>query len=105
MAASRIPAAVVREVHARSEGICEAMIAHTCGWRAEHLHHRKMRSQGGGHTTEALLNVCAACHTHIHMNTAESYERGLLVRGWDTPTWPPIFYRGRRTNNGTDQNH
>lgn len=97
MATSRIPATVVREIHARSEGICEAMIPGVCSYTAEHVHHRKLRSQGGGESFENGLAVCAACHTHIHMNTAESYERGLLVRGWDTPTWPPKFYRGRRT--------
>lgn len=97
MAASRIPATVVREVHARSEGVCEAMIERVCEWCGQHMHHRKLRSQGGEHTAENILFVCAACHHHLHMNTASSYERGLLVRGWDTPAWPPIFYRGRRT--------
>lgn len=97
MAASRIPATVVREVHARSEGICEAMIAHTCGWHAQHLHHRKLRSQGGEHTVVNLLAVCARCHEYLHRNTGEAYVQGLLVRGWGTPTWPPKFYRGRRT--------
>ena len=96
---------VRRQIEERSEGICEAMVPGVCTYAADHIHHRKRRSQGGGESFENGLAACAACHTHIHMNTAESYERGLLVRGWDTPTWPPIFYRGRRTNNGTDQNH
>lgn len=72
MAASRIPAAVVREVHARSEGICEAMVPGVCTYAADHIHHRKRRSQGGGESFENGLAVCARCHEYLHRNTGEA---------------------------------
>lgn len=58
---------------------CEAG-TRVCVGRAVHLHHRRLRSQGGGNEPENLLAVCAPCHDHIHRNPAESYERGWLLR-------------------------
>lgn len=103
MSRKRMPAHVVREVHARSEGVCEAMIPGVCGWRGEHLHHRKLRSQGGEHTTENTLDICARCHDYVHRHTGWSYEQGLLVKGAAEVTWPPVYYRGRRKDDGTHE--
>lgn len=89
-----MPPAVANAVLDRAEGACEAMIPGACAWQAQHLHHRKMRSQGGGHTEDNLIAVCSACHTYVHANPAWSYERGLLIRGRDEVTWPPKYYRG-----------
>lgn len=100
MSKQRMPAHVVREVHARAGDICEAMIPGVCGWRGEHLHHRKLRSQGGEHTTENILFVCARCHDHIHRHTGWAYEQGLLVKG-AADVEPPVYYRGRRKDDGS----
>ncbi len=94
MALKRMPFDVAEAVLARSEGACEAMIPGVCVGRAQHLHHRKMRSQGGDHTEANLIAICHRCHHHIHMNPAWSYERGLLIHGWGEVTWPPKHYRG-----------
>lgn len=65
--------------------ICEARASEKCTGRAVHTHHRKLRSQGGTDDQSNLLAVCLQCHHHIHMNPALSYERGWLVKSWDTP--------------------
>lgn len=52
----------------------------------EHVHHRKLRSQGGTNDLVNLLDVCTACHGTIHANPADSYENGLLIRSWAPET-------------------
>lgn len=96
MTKERVPRAVAETVIERAEGWCEAMIPGVCMGEAQHLHHRQMRSQGGGHTAENLGAVCHRCHDAVHRHTAWAYDAGWLIHGWDTPTWPPVFYRGRR---------
>lgn len=59
--------------------LCEAQTP-VCTGRAVHRHHRRMRSQGGGNESENLMDLCLACHDHIHRNPAESYDRGWLLR-------------------------
>lgn len=66
------------EVARRSNGRCEI-----CRRRADHMHHRKLRRHGD-HSAANLLHLCFRCHAWIHANVAESYERGWLVRSWDT---------------------
>jgi hypothetical protein len=56
---------------------------------AEHLHHRKLRKQGGPDTPDNLLACCSDCHSWIHAHPAVSYVMGLLIRGSDPdPTSP-----------------
>lgn len=66
-------------------GPCEARASAECTGRADHSHHRKLRSQGGDDSTANILKVCWRCHHTIHANPAESYEQGWLVKSWDTP--------------------
>lgn len=68
-----------REVAERSGGWCEARVK-GCQHYAVHLHHRRLRSQGGKHGADNLSHVCNACHGWIHMNPADAYALGLLVR-------------------------
>jgi len=77
---SRIPTDAVDAVLRRSGGRCEARATPGCSGRWEHLHHRRLRSQGGGHDAANLLAVCHFCHRWIHDHPAESYARGWLVR-------------------------
>ena len=97
MSRERMPQAVVDAVMDRSEGYCEAMIPNTCVGQVHHLHHRKLRSQGGQHTTDCLIGVCSRCHDAVHRHTGWAYEVGLLVHGWDEPRFPPDYYRGVHT--------
>lgn len=81
-----VPASVRRAVRERSGGICEA-----CGTdRAEHVHHRKLRSQGGRHEPANLLHVSHACHAEIHATPKRAYGLGLLVRRADDPASVPV---------------
>jgi hypothetical protein len=69
-------------VFSRSSGRCEARWE-VCTGVAQHAHHRLRRSQGGQHTPENLLAVCARCHTAIHDNPARAFDLGHLLRSTD----------------------
>lgn len=65
-------------VRKRSGGWCEFP---GCDRRAEHFHHRLMRSHGGPGTVENCAHLCSHHHHHVHHNVAESYASGMLIRG------------------------
>lgn len=83
---SGVTAAQVTLVHRRSKNLCEADAHPHCQGRAEHIHHRKLRSRGGGHTVANLLHVCHLCHGWIHDNPAAATEKGWMVSTWADPT-------------------
>jgi len=90
MNAKTIPLSVRREVQARAQNRCEA-----CGGPDPfHMHHRKLKSQGGKHEAANLLFVHWACHESIHANPTRSYLLGHLVRSWEDPSvvvvLPPV---------------
>lgn len=60
-------------------GACEIGLEQ-CSGRANQLHHRLRRSQGGDNTRDNILAVCSPCHDWIHAHPAISYEKGWLVR-------------------------
>jgi 5-methylcytosine-specific restriction endonuclease McrA len=85
-----IPATVRRAVKARSGGICEC----GCGQRAEHMHHRKLRSQGGRHEPVNLLHLTFACHEAAHRERARAEALGLIVPSWADPADVPVTRAG-----------
>lgn len=76
---SKIPDTVRADVAARSGGRCEAQHP-GCTIRATEMHHRLMRSAGGKHTVENLLDLCTAGHRYIHGHPNWSYEQGYLLK-------------------------
>jgi hypothetical protein len=70
-------------VHARSKGKCEARIPGVCTFKASHIHHRKLRSQGGTNDLENLRDLCLSCHRVIHDNPEWAQQVGLIVLGRD----------------------
>jgi len=70
-------------VRLRSSNKCEAQVPGVCTGAGQHIHHRKLRSQGGDNLAKSLLHVCFKCHRYIHDHPAESYERGWLIRAFD----------------------
>lgn len=94
MSKQRMPAAVAEAVLERADGACEVMARGVCTGGAHHLHHRKMRSQGGPHTVENLVAACSTCHRFLHDNPTFGYESGLLIHSWNPVSWPPAYYRG-----------
>jgi 5-methylcytosine-specific restriction endonuclease McrA len=52
---------------------------------ATHVHHRKLRSQGGDHSLANLILLCGPHHDAVHANPALGYELGFLVRSFDDP--------------------
>jgi 5-methylcytosine-specific restriction endonuclease McrA len=82
-----IPKRVRAAVLERSQGVCEA-----CGGPgADHMHHRRLRSQGGRHEPANLLHIHGVpCHLDIHLNPDRSYALGHLVRSWADPADVPV---------------
>jgi 5-methylcytosine-specific restriction endonuclease McrA len=68
-----------QEVIAR-DGRCmaEDHWEHVCGM-GEHVHHVKLRSQGGTNDLSNLVLVCGTAHLHVHGNPAWSRSVGLLA--------------------------
>lgn len=59
----------------RSHGKCEVP---TCGRDGVHLHHRRLRSQGGSNLPGNLLLLCLEHHSLIHRNPAWAAAAGLI---------------------------
>ena len=76
-------------VRSRSGGICEAGHDEVCERQAVHVHHRKLRSQGGSHQAVNLLDLCGPCHDWIHAHPDEAVERGWLLRSWQRESGQP----------------
>ena len=98
--AKKMPQSVYEAVFARAESdamhpACEATIRDVCSFRATHWHHRKLRSQGGGHDVVNGLAVCDACHHFFHMHPALAYSKGWLVRSHLDPAYVPVQRRDR----------
>lgn len=79
----------------RANGWCEAYASRRCNGQGQHVHHRKLRSGGGLNTAGNCVHVCHECHSYIHANPADSYERGWLVHSWDEPGLVPFLRLGR----------
>ena len=58
--------------------MCEARWG-DCQRIGVHAHHRRLRSQGGGHDSENLLWVCPNCHVDIHANPAQAIKKGHIL--------------------------
>lgn len=94
MAKGKFPPHVANAVLGRSNGACEALATSSCVGSGQHIHHRKLRSQGGEHTAENCVSICHMCHDWIHANPKLSYERGWLVRQWADPAFQPVRIQG-----------
>ena len=94
MSKKRMPEHVAEAVIERSGGKCEAMNFPICVGRAEQLHHRQLRSQGGEHTVVNLIAVCSPCHSRFHREVAEAQSQGWIVRSTREPADVPMKYRG-----------
>jgi len=56
-----------------------------CHGRSQHIHHRRLRSQGGDNDFSNLLPMCWRCHDAVHANQA-----GLIVGRTEDPRRVPI---------------
>lgn len=73
---------------------CVARIEGVCAGRADHRHHRRLRSQGGTDDGANLLAVCFSCHEHIHRHPWWARSWGLLVPSWQDPAEVPAVPAG-----------
>lgn len=77
---SKIPTTVRRAVEQRAGHHCEIHATARCQGRAEHCHHKLMRSAGGKHTEDNLVLTCENCHRYVHEHPNWAYEHGWLIR-------------------------
>lgn len=66
---------------------CTAWIGRTGG----HIHHRKLRSQGGTHDPENLIYLHHHCHKTIHDNPRIAYALGFLLKAHRDPAKCPVL--------------
>ncbi len=55
----------------------------TCLVRANHVHHRKLRANGGTNNRANLTPLCGNCHRYVHDHPAFSYRYGLMLHAGD----------------------
>lgn len=58
-------------------------------------HHRKLRSQGGGHGLTNLLALCPTCHAWCH-----EHPTGARLSGWIVPSVADPAFRGVLLHDG-----
>lgn len=80
------PARAVLALVKSTTDVCQFAASPDCTGRADHLHHRKLRKQGGDNSPANLWWCCLACHSFVHLNPALSYSKGWLVHPWDDPS-------------------
>lgn len=75
-----------RSLYDREDGLCQR-----CTREASDVHHRKLRSRGGGDDDVNCVLLCAECHTWCHRNPAVATETGWMVPGMvDPATVTPV---------------
>lgn len=82
-------------VRIRSGGVCEVCGKH----RAESMHHRKNRSQGGKWTPGNILHTCGdgtrGCHGWITEHPALAHSSGHAVKSFEDPLdVPAVLHHG-----------
>lgn len=74
---------------ARAGGRCER-----CGvpvvFETFQAHHRKLRSQGGGHELSNLTCLCPGCHTTAHAGPLAAQAGGWIVPSHGHPVSRPV---------------
>jgi HNH endonuclease len=55
-----------------------------------HVHHRKLRSQGGRGNVANGVTLCFKCHEWAHRNPAMAQGDGLIVASWDSELSMPV---------------
>ena len=53
-----------------------------CFRQADHLHHKKRRSQAGSGHPANLIPLCFECHNWVHSNIVAAIDGGYLEHGW-----------------------
>lgn len=69
-------------IRRRSGGRCEGRVLDVCIGKAQHVHHRKLRGQGGQNDEATLIDLCEPCHRWAHANPVAARERRLIVPSW-----------------------
>jgi ribosomal protein S27AE len=85
-------AAISDALWVRSNGACERCGSFLLDADHAHRHHRKLRSQGGGHHVANLVLLCTLCHGAVHAHPTKAKHAGFIVAGWAQPEKVPVFH-------------
>ena len=67
-----------------------------CGAEGWHVHHRKLRAQGGDDSLPNCILLCRECHELVHSRRAEvGIPGGFIVPSWADPLEVPVTYHRR----------
>jgi hypothetical protein len=64
-----------------------------CGYSGDlHVHHRRLRSQGGPSTYSNQVTLCQKCHGYFHAHPAEASAAGMILFRGNDPERAPIAH-------------
>lgn len=76
------------EIRARDWDRCA-----NCGSSRDlHVHHRRLRSQGGPNTYANQITLCTDCHTWAHANPERAHRSGLILFHGEEPCQVPVSH-------------
>lgn len=55
-----------------------------------HVHHRRLRSQGGPSTYSNQVTLCQECHGKMHASPKLAHQLGFILRHGEEPGLRPI---------------
>ena len=99
------PPDVQSAIMARAYNNCELMLAPSCSYKAETIHHRKPRGMGGTSRREINyadngLLACNVCHATVESRREWSLKHGFLVSQFRDPADVPVWWRCAKTSDG-----
>ncbi len=65
----------VRDSYVREHPLCEVCFKNGLLIPAEHVHHIKPISEGGGNNKSNLMSVCKSCHSKIHAKRGDRWNK------------------------------
>jgi len=64
-----------------------------CGWSGDlHVHHRRLRSQGGPSTYSNQVTLCLRCHGKFHASPYEAHLVGMILHHGEDPELVAIVH-------------
>ena len=65
----------IRDSYVKSHPFCELCYDKGVLVRTEEVHHKKPLSEGGTHKKENLIALCKVCHSRLHANRGDRFNK------------------------------
>lgn len=66
----------IRDKYVSQHPFCEICYANGILVETEEVHHKKPLSEGGTHERENLIALCKSCHSRVHAERGDRFNRG-----------------------------